>query len=338
MTRKTFRKVITSDECIEKIHKKNKEFITKFLKDKNMRSSDLTISNYQSDLNIFFCWNVEYNENKIFTDVKKLEISDFFIFCTEELRWGSARINRMRSCLSSFSVFLERFYDEDYPNFKNRILVAVETMPKNEVREKTILSEEQIDSLFTYLKENNMKQEACWLALAIASGARLSELFRFDIDILDENHTAFNGLFMETLKTIKTKGRTKNGKMIYKYIIRDIFLPYYKDWLEERENILSKHNVDDHLSLFIQLDGKPATIPVIRNWITKFEKVLGVDLYPHCFRHYATTYLVKAGLSTTLIKELYGWSDEKMVSIYTDMDAKDRKWDDLDNLKNKLNS
>lgn len=58
MARKTFRKVITSDELLDQVNPKNKKLMNRFIKEKNTRCSDATIVNYTSDLNIFFTWNL----------------------------------------------------------------------------------------------------------------------------------------------------------------------------------------------------------------------------------------------------------------------------------------
>ncbi|WP_010498388.1 tyrosine-type recombinase/integrase [Paenibacillus elgii] len=333
MPRKTYRKVITSPELTEQINSKNKKLIDRFIKEKNTRCSDTTIEAYASDLNIFFTWNLINNENKFFVEIKKIEFADFFSYCVEELKWGSARFGRMKSCLSSLSEFIIRYYDEDYPQFRNVILKAIESMPRNPVREKTILSEEQVNSLLNYLKnEIKRPQEACLLALAIASGARISEWLRFTTDLIDENNTAFDNMFLETTKKIKTKGRTKSGKVIEKYIIKDLFLPYYKDWLVEREKIMKAKEVE-HNSIFIRRDGKPATVETVRGWIQKWENYLGVPFYPHCLRHYITTSLSRLGLSSDFIVEVMGWSSTDMVKVYNDLTAKEKKWKDLDKLK-----
>ena len=239
MGRKTFRKVITSKEISEQINPKNRKLINRFLKEKNTRCSDTTITNYKSDLEIFFTWNYLENDDKFFIKIRKLELADFFAYCVEDLKWGSSRFARMRSCLSSLSEFIEKFYDEDYPEFRNIVLKAIESMPKAERRKKTVLSKEQVDNLLNYLSnELNNPQEACLLALAISSGARKSELLRFDIDLIDENNTAFDDLFIETKEPIKTKGRTKEGKLLYKYIYKKTFIDYYKTWLPIRKKIM----------------------------------------------------------------------------------------------------
>jgi len=333
MPRKTFKKVITSPELLKQVNIENTKLMERFLKEKNTRCSDKTIDGYFSDLNIFFVWNLLNNKNKFFPEIKKIEFADFFSFAVEELQWSSARFGRVRSALSQISEFIEKFYDEEYPHYRNIILKAIESMPKSPAREKTILSEKQVNDLLDFLKNTiNKPQEACLLALAISSGARISEWLRFTINIIDENNTAFDDMFLETTKPIKTKGRTKTGKVQQKYLIKDIFLPYYKDWLIEREKIMKKNN-KQHDFIFIKKDGEPAQVETIRSWIMKWEKFLDVDFYPHCLRHYIVTYLTRLGLGSDFIIEIMGWSSAEMYKIYNDLSAKEREWKDLDKLK-----
>ena len=156
MARETFKKQITSPELTAQFNPKNVKLVDKFLKYKNTSKSDGTVTGYTSDLNIFFTWNLLENDNKLFTDMKKIEFADFFGYGVEELRWSSNRFSRIRSALSSLSEFIERFYDEEFLNYRNIVLKAVDLMPKSPVREKTILSEEQIDYLLDHLK-NTLK-------------------------------------------------------------------------------------------------------------------------------------------------------------------------------------
>lgn len=338
MGRKTFRKVITDDEIWEQVNSKNKKLIDRFLKEKTTRCSATTIKNYTSDLHIFFTWNYLENDDKFFVNIKKLDFSDFFSYCVTELKWGSARFARMRSCLSSVCEFIIKFYDEEYPTYRNLILSSIEAMPKEPRRKKTVLSEEQVNSLLKYLSQDlNNAQESCLLALAISSGARKSELLRFDIDLIDEDNTAFDGLFIETKEKIRTKGR-KDGKYIFKYIIKDMFLPYYKKWLAERKEILERNGVPEHNKLFVKKNGQPIdNTATLDYWIEKWEEFLGVPFYLHSLRHYLCTYLSKLSIEQDLIVEIYGWNDATMCKIYNDLTAKDRKWKGTEKLKNALN-
>jgi len=331
MPRQTFRNKITSDELTKKIDSKNIDLMRRFLKEKSVRCSPKTIVVYESNMLIFLTWNLLHNENKFFVDIKKLEFSDFFSFAVDELKVGSSKLNNMRSVLSSFSNFIEKFYDEDYPDFRNVILHVVESAPKDERREKAVLSDEQIEELLQYLKKTD-SQKACWLALAVTSGARFSELLRFEIDHVDENRTAFGDLFLETTRQIQTKGRGKSGKLLYKYILKDKFMPFYKKWLKDRNKILKEKKVD-HNFLFIKNNGEPATTATIRGWVAGFEKHLKVPFYTHALRHYLTTLLSKKNIPQILIKEIFGWSSTLMVELYDDTTAKDREYPELENLK-----
>lgn len=329
------RNIIVTKELLEQVLPENLKLANRFLKEKNTRSSDLTIEGYKSDLNIFFCWNIQFNSNKLFTDIRKIELADYFTYCVEELKWGSARFSRAKSTLSSFSNFLEKFFDEEYPKFRNIVLKAVESMPRVATREKTVLSEEQMNSIFEYLEKENEYQAMCWLSLAIGSGARFAELLRFTVDVIDENCTAFDEIFLETSKTIKTKGRTKAGKMLTKYIIKDLFWEHYQKWLPIRKEILEK-NKKDHNFIFVKNNGDPLEEGSVRGWVTKIEEFLGIPFYPHLLRHYFVSYLAKANLPFNLIQDIGGWNSVDMVNLYCDLTSKDKDWKELENLKESL--
>ena len=330
MGRATFSKHITSDKLTAQINPENIKLMKRFLKDKLTRASEKTIKVYESNLTIFFTWNLLENNNKFFIDIKKIEFSDFFSYVSSELKVGSARMNNFRSVLSSLSIFIERFFDVEYPGFRNVILKVIESSSKELRREKTILTDSQIENLLQHLSEKN-KQQAAWLALAICSGARFSELLRMDVDLIDENNTAFGDIFLQTKKPIRTKGRNK-GKMLYKYVLRDKFLPYHKAWMIERDEIMKSKN-QTHNSMFIQRDGTPATEGVIRGWIESFEEFLGVPTYPHAFRHYLTTLLSKKKIPAELIQSIFGWESDSMVRLYDDQESRDKEWVELENLR-----
>lgn len=329
--RETFRKVITSPELIAQINLKNQQLADRFLKNFATKRSPNSVISYRSNLNIFMCWNILWNENKFFVDIKKYELMDFFDFCVTELKWGSNRYAQMHSCLSSFSTWIENIYDEKYPTFRN-LLPKIEKLPKEAVRKKSVFKKEELDKLMDWLGEQGKVNEQCLLALIMSSGSRASELLRFTTDMIDENHTAFEGLFLETTEDVRVKGRGVNGKYIPRYLIKDIFLPYYKQWLPVREQIM-KETGKDHNFIFIRPDGEPALISTIRSWMEKWDDVLDKHWYPHAGRHFWTTYLLSIGLEKELIQELQKWSSDALVDIYNDVTAKDRKWKNLDKLK-----
>ena len=336
--RKTFRKIITSEELIAQINPENKKLVDRFLKNFATKRSPKSVTVYKSNLDIFFCYNLLYNDNKSFIDIRKIEIADFFDYCVTELHHSPNRFAQLHSCLSSFSAWIENYFDdvEEYKNFRN-LLPKIEKPVKENVRKKTVLQKEDIDKLFAYFDENNMEQDACLLALAIACGARISELARFTTNLIDENNIVFEGLFLETTEEIRTKGRG-NGKMLKKYIIKDMFLPHYKKWLLVREKIMKENN-QVHDSIFITRDGTPASSDRLRDWMNNWNDIVGQPCYPHNFRHYHISFLKGLEIEDDLIVYLTGWSEStghSMIAIYDDTNIASKKWKNLDKLKNAL--
>lgn len=334
--RKTFRKIITSSELTAQINSKNVKLVNRFLKNFATKRSPNSVVSYRSNYTIFFTWNLLYNDNKPFEKIRKIELLDFFDFATTELKWSPNRFNQCHSSLSSLSEWIENYLDDDdeYKDFRN-IVKKIEKPVKENVRKKTVLQKEDIDKLFAYFEENDMYQDACLLALAISCGARVSELASFTTDLIDEDNTVFDGLFLETTREIKTKGRGVNGKMLKKYILKDTFLPHYHKWLEARKEIMEEHG-KEHDFIFITKDGEPASADRLRDWMSKWSDVVGQPCYPHNFRHYNVSFLKRLELEDDFIVYLTGWSEStghSMVAIYNDMTAKDRKWKNLDKLK-----
>lgn len=334
MGRETFRKKIVTDELLAQVNKDNIKLMERFLREKGTRCSELTVKNYRSDLNIFFVWNLQYNDNEFFVDLRKLDLSDFFAYAVKDLKWGSARFARMKATLSSLSDFIEKFYDMDYPGFRNIVLKAIENMPKNPVREKTVLTEEQVEKVFEYYEERKEYQKACLFALACFSGARKSELLRFTTKNLDVNYTAFDGIFIETTEKIKTKGRGQSGKLLHKYILRDRFLPHYEKWMKERNRILEEKGLDHEFIFIDEQTGQPITAPnTVGRWLEDLIDVIGVHVYTHSLRHYMATMMARLQIDSELIVFLFGWSSSEMLKIYNDMTEKERDWKCLDKLK-----
>lgn len=342
MARKTFRKVITTPEKIEMIEQSNKKLVERFLRYMSQTKSDGTIKVYKSNFDIFFCWNLDYNDNKPFEEIRKIEMQDFFAFCSEKLQYSPNRFAQMHSSLSSLSTYIENQLDEieRYENFRN-IVQKIEKPVKEPVRKKTIIPPEKIDWLTSELKKESKEdpyvfQQALYIMLSVSAGTRLNETLRITTDIIDEDTTAFDGLFLVTKEQIKTKGRGRTGKMLYKYIIKDLFLPWYKEWLPIRKKIMKDNGVEEHNAIFIKRNGEPIKINSVSMWTKKWTEMTGLDIYAHSFRHYFVTYLSRIGLEAELIQSIVGWTSSDMVAIYNDLRIDEREWKGLGKLAEAL--
>ena len=275
-----------------------------------------------------------------FCDLQRKDFLTFFGYARTELKVSPARIYSFKAALSSFSTAIEILYEKKYKNFRN-LVRDLPSIPQAPVREKTIISPEQIDKLTLELRKESEKdpyrfQEALYIVLSVSAGTRLNETLRITTDLIDEKETAFDDLFLVTKKQIRTKGRGRTGKMLYKYIIKDLFLPWYKEWLPIRAKIMKENGVDEHNAIFIKRNGEPIKTNSVNIWTQRWTEMLGIDIYPHSFRHYFVTYLSRIGLEAELIQSIVGWTSSDMVAVYNDMRIDERQWKGLGKLAEAL--
>ena len=208
-------------ENYDKINPKNKELLESAIR--YYKSSDrtaTTIFNYENQLKIFFCWNYKENGDKFFIDLRKRDFIFFLGYVRNDLNASSNRVSSFKAVLSSFSNVIEIMYDAEYPNFRN-VVRNLEPIVKTPVREKTILTEEQVEAFLKKLVELKKYQLACYLALLASSGCRKSEMVQMKVNFFNENHEVFDG-FMYKTDNIRSKGRGSAGKVIGRYVIKKI--------------------------------------------------------------------------------------------------------------------
>ena len=325
--RSTVYNSITNPEKTALINKDNLELMEDFLDYlQSIDRSKQTISSYRSDLLIFFTIVMEKLNNKDFIDISKREFAKIQSYFINDLGWSSSRVRRVKSTISSMSNFITDILDEEdrYKNFKKTIN-RVENPVKEAVREKTVLSDEQIDFLLDTLVEKKKYQTACAVALAIFSGSRKSELTRFKVDYFNEEDIIFNALY-KTKEKIKTKGRGK-GKFIHKYVLLD-FRKYFDLWMAERERL----GIDSEWLLVSKVKDEngihyeQARISLLDSYADTCSNILGVPFYFHSMRHNLVSRLSKYNIPSNIIVEFVGWSKEggsAMIGIYDDNEAVD---------------
>lgn len=322
MARTTVYNQITDDEKIKQINPENKQLAEDFLDYlSSIDRSPGTIRGYKNDLDIFFVWNLEHNGDKNFIDIKKREFARFQGFALNEWGWGAKRIRRVKSAVSSMSNFIENILsdeDEDFENYRS-VIKKIESPPNEAVREKTVLSDEEVDKFLDDLVAQGKYQKACVFALAAMSGARKSELLRFKVEYFSDDNLVFDGALYMTPK-IKTKGRGKNGKMINKYVLCD-FKKYYDLWMKEREELGIE---SEWLFVSKSADGwEQMKVATLNSWAKSFSRALGVDFYWHSLRHFLTTRMKRYNIPDHIIQEWNQWSTGELVNIYSDIEATD---------------
>ncbi len=318
MSRKTIINSITSPELIAQINPDNARLKDDFLEYlKSVQRSPGTIAGYRNDLEIFFVWVLQNAKNKFFVDVSKRDLVAFQNWMINENKNSPSRVRRIKAAISSLSNFVENILDDE-PEFRGfrSIVRKIENPALQPVREKTVWEDEELEDLLNKLVEKQAYDRACYLALAMYSGRRKSELCRFRVSDFDDDKLVCDGALYKS-SPIKTKGRS-GGKFIPCYTLAKKFKPYLQMWLDERKRIGLESE------WLFPLKANPAEhigVATANSWANAFTRLSGRDFYAHSIRHYFTTSLARAGIPDGVIQSIVAWESSDMVRLYTDIEA-----------------
>lgn len=316
MPRKTKMNSITSPELLAQVNPENTQLLEDFLDYlRSVGRSEGTVKGYLNDIQIAWVWSLKYNNNAFFCDWTKRNIVRYQNWLIKENGNSPARVRRLKATLSSLGNYIESVLDEDYPKFKNNIN-KIESPANQPVREKTVWEENELEDLLNKLVRKRDYEKACYLALAMYSGRRKSELCRFRVSDFDDDKLVCGGALYKS-SPIKTKGRG-GGKYIPCYTLAKKFRPYLKMWMDERARI----GIESEW-LFPRRDNPSEQINVstLNSWATTLSRMSGKDFYAHSLRHFFTTSLAKAGIPDSVIQSIVSWETSDMVRLYTDIDA-----------------
>lgn len=316
MLRKTKMNSITSPELLSQVNPKNIELLNDFLGYlRSVQRSETTINGYENDILIAWVWCLKNNDNKFFIDWTKRNVVAYQNWLINNNENSPARIRRLKASLSSMSNYICNVLDDEFPTFKN-IINKVENPVNRPVREKTVWEDSELENLLKILIEKKQYAKACYLALAMFSGRRKSELCRFKVSDFDDDKLVCGGALYKS-SPIKTKGRG-GGKYIPCYTLAKKFKPYFDYWMKYRK----ENNIESEWLFPNKNDSSTfVTTSTINSWVNTFSRIAGQPSYIHSLRHYFTTSLVKAGIPDNVITQIVGWESADMCKVYTDLDA-----------------
>jgi integrase len=249
---------------------------------------------------------MEQCENKSILDIKRIDILKLQNWLLNEQNLSPARIRFIKSSVSSWCNYIENYYGEDYPKFRN-IVNKVEHPAKSQVRDKTYLTQEQIDDLFGWLEMKQDWLKLSLLSLALSSGARKAELFQVKKDCI--NNKIKDNMYKSNV--VRGKGRGQKGKQFS--------LTFDEKTAEYIRKYLSIRGKDDCEYLFTtKKDGlvEPLSPTIFNSWCEIFSKYLEVPVYPHAFRSSRATLLVESGVPIEKVKTLLKHESVDTTAIY----------------------
>lgn len=322
MPRKTKQNDITSPELLSQVNPDNMRLKRDFISYlQTVQRSPKTIAGYSNDLDIFWVWNLQYNNNKFFPKITKRDYAAFQYWLINNNGNSPSRVRRLKSAISSLSNFVENILDDEdeFRGFRSTVR-KIENPVLQQVRKKTIWEDEALDKLLDSLSEAGQHKKACALALAMCSGRRKSELCRFRVDDFRADNLICGGALYKTSEPIQTKGFGL-GKYIYCYTLAKKFKPYLDAWMAERE---MSGIQSEWLLPSAQNPAEQISETTLNSWANTFSRMTSEDFYWHSLRHYFTTHLAKLGLPDNVIQEIVGWENADMVRVYKDISAEEQ--------------
>lgn len=315
---------ITSEEKLKEVNPDNLELTNDFIE--YLESIDRakgTIKQYRANLNVFWCWNLEFNKNKFFVDLTKREIAKFQSHAMNTWRWSPKRIRTVKAAISSLSNYIENILDDEYDGYKP-IVRRIESPADTAVRVKTVFLDEDLENLLTTLVDNGKYMKACMLSLAMNSGRRKAELPRFKVSYFTDDNLICAGALYKTPEKVTTKGRGSRGKPLDLYTLAKPFKPYLDLWLDERKRL----GIDSNWLFPKRKDGKwlneQMETSLLDSWSRTFSTMLGKPFYWHSLRHYFTTKLKSSGIPDSVVQDIIGWDSADMVKIYDDTPSEEQ--------------
>lgn len=299
----------------------NRMIVNEFLQQQHL--SDFTLKQYKSAMSIFLRFIKDNLMNKPIYELKARDALKYQNWLLS-LDLSSNAVKFKRSAVSTLCNYIELYYGEEYPNFRNIFNKAIPSPAKQLVKEKNIIPKEDFERLIKDLEEREEWQKIAYLKLSYVTGAR-----RGEIENIKKEHfnvDKVNGKDIYKTPKLRGKGRGKQGKLVnlfYNDEARNAILK----WLEIRGE-------DECEYVFVRKtkDGKVNRLSrdAFNDWFAKdFNKILGEDkgYAPHSLRRSRASDLVNDGKDIETARKILNHNDVSTTQIYVIRENED---DDLD--------
>ena len=315
------------------VNEANKTILQDFLTN-SVERSEKSKKAYESNLKIWFVWVKDNLGNKPQTEIKPLEYKKFQNWLVNR-GCSSADVNNKRAAISSLNGYIEIYYSDDYPMFRNFINKSIKRPPTKIVREKIPLTKEEFRNLVQELKNRGEYQMVAYVLFTFDTGCRREEsrqLIKEVIDYepllkkrvrIDENGTEIE----EVTKIYHTNQiRCKGGK-IRRLSFGEEAMEALKRWIAERGE-------DDCPYMFVTNYGggvRQVSETTFNAWFTNIiSPIVGRSLHPHSLRSSrATQAIVEDGKDVEAVRQLLGHEDQSTTLNFYVVRNEDEKIDDL---------
>ncbi|WP_292381517.1 tyrosine-type recombinase/integrase [Methanosarcina sp. UBA289] len=269
-----------------------------FLDDCEVRNfSPRTIQSYKSNLKYFL--------SRHSIEISPTVLKDFLVHIRDEKGYAPSTIENYFAALSSFYDFLEweGVQKNIVPQFRKRYLRYYK---EQRHEERQLINLEQMKDLIDSADWIGYKAMFIFFA---KTGIRRQELI--DLDLQD--------LFLsQNYAVLKPHAKRSNRIVFFDEECSKVL----QEWLAWRQNQRPKIR---NKALFLGVMGARITRDAVYDATTQHAQKLGFHnpqgnlnekFTPHCFRHFFTTWLRRAGCPRSIIQELRGDSRKEAIDIY----------------------
>ena len=274
------KRIVLHDESkLKNINPETLKIFQRYMVDMTMRNlSPRTQKHYTYDLQQWFIYILDNQDNKSIKELNDEDISEFIYYCMKEGN-NSERIKARMSCISAIYKYMrkKKLIIENPTEFIDR--------PKRGMRitQQTYLTPEQVALMRERLIDAKDLQLRTYAMLSLSTMARASAIASIRWDQIDLEGKTIKGVL------------EKEGKIV------DLFFSVEVKYLliQLRLQRESKQR-DDHGWVFYsgRNADKPVNTGTLNDWCKRIGGMIGVPtLHPHDFRHSGATLLKNAGMS-----------------------------------------
>lgn len=293
---------VTDQWLNKRARKFNRKKIEEYLQH-SPRLSPATLQQYRSCLRIFAKWIYDYCDNKKIIDLKIRDGKAYQDWLLSH-NGSTNNIKVKLAAASELCEYIEKYYEDEYPNFRNPIRKGREAMVQTPRKEKHPITPEEFDLLLNTLEKRRDLQRLCYLVLTYQTACRRAESAQFvrriaqysveDMQHYEDDQGINHNYFLSN--TIRCKGPGKLGKMREFKISTDT-MKYVHRWDKQRRQLINELGItDDADHLFVHIDCrgvKNLTSAAFAYWFSDdFSKILGRNVHPHDLRTTRATDLV----------------------------------------------
>lgn len=316
MTERHIEKIteVTEQEWLE-CNQFNRDITEEFLQQGHL--SPQTLKQYESALKIFFRWVKNNCQNKSLYELKPrdaLKYQNYLI--NRDL--SSSAVKFKRSAVSSLCGFIELYYSDEYPLFRNIYNKKIPNPAISFIHEKRPLTPEEYENLIAELKKREEWQMIAYVEFTYSSGCRKAESRQLLKECITYDKVKGKNYYLT--HNIRTKGKGREG-LVRKLQFSEKAMEAIKRWLLVRGE-------DDCPYVFITKHNgkiKQVSNTTFNYWCTEiFSKIVGRRVHPHQFREQrATDICITEGKDIKSAQKLLGHKSSSTTEIYVIRDTDD---------------